>query len=1721
MNNIIRKAKNTLTLFVCLVFSMFLVLAFSNNSNERVSAHLTKTQTMYNSDHSYSFIYTRIDNRPNRMGLYAADIPVFSEKPAGPCPSGNSGQDPSLHSYDDGSQMDLSNTYCKNLATGEYSRNPYVFYSNYTGSNPVITANTLAGDEKKAINTNVYIFGFSQINYFGGNFNYLQPKATFPNFTRNTANSLYPPALYKYNGSFESLNIGLNFGIDAAYYYNDDADLYGGLYSDDSDVGHITSTTNLAEGVYFIAGGWKNYNLNFFGNESSLDDSVMFGWQSTFVYDVTPPNVSFSPTSNNAYARQSVSVYANGGNSPIYRMQYAWANYSWSSIPDSSWIDVDLSTYAPSFHINSVSKTISSGSVLSGMRYLHVKVEDYAGNVTRTASGAYYIDNTLPNVSLFASPTSSSQTLTSPSNYVNSMKIEVNTYDGHSGIDPLYTEYCVSENSGSCTSGEWVTYNFVNDAHTVNEFTIGINLNGTRYLLLKNIRDKAGNLVSAMPPMVYSQGGSQSAGSNADWVYYIVRFDNTPPEITVSIDDETYFNNNVSVKLTRSDADSGLPTTNSYQYCYSTSYTSCSSSWSTYTSGSNFTLNKPSGTYNSETRYLLVKQINDNATIPSVGLTYNNLITGSTYTSGSLTWHYIKLMFDTAVPGGTITPVTNSPTGETMLVFNIVWSESITGFTKEDVTTTNVKPLSQNGVSVSSDSGTTMQITVLSSIANGSSGNTCISISAGKVVDRAGNGNASVSQKCVTVNRVGPTGTLTRNGPAVTAKTTLTFNIAWSETITGFTTGDVTPTNGTVTKVSASSGNSMTITVSSSITSGVGDTCVSIGANKVYRQGTSIMNSAVQKVCTTVDKRTPTAVITPVENTVGRTVGIEFEIEWNKPIYGLEEDKLTLRAWNPANMAFVEGISSSSGTFMTITTGNYMPTLGREAVCMSIEAGKIFDDDNNSNAAVAEKCVWIDTDSPKVTSPTGNSSGTTTKQNYEVAIEWSEPINLSTFTTDDIVVTNGEITYINPLDGTLQYIGVKSYVAIGSTGSTCISIPAGVIIDQTGVNSNLAFPTSGSYCKTVDRTLLTGSITNVTSTPTNSTSLSFRVNWSKSAAGFTKEDVLVDTGNGTVTAVGSSPSTTMTISVTASIASGSLGEVCISIPAGKVNVSGDTAVVNQAVSQRCIFVDRKTPTISSVTSNNTEWTNSDVTVFVTAYDNDEYDKDIQYSFDDGSTWQSSNNKTYSQNQATPVKVRVKDSAGNVKAWATPITINKIDKSQVNFSIVTETVTASDATNGNVKVKVSIGSGDIGPSGLHSIVISIPDTSFSKTCSANEFCYTLAYTGAVDVSIAVKNNAGTRKTEVRTIEVNKMLKPLTGYVSNYIEKYIVEEYAEVLVGKNGQISTSGTNKRTSRVVIDSNNFALTIHGDRNNSPTIPLELIASALYGVGVNSNTTKVVIREAILYSSDETFDSTTRLATYKSPEDPYTNPIPVLANLLPLNSSCVNGAKSVCSRTDYLRMWIMINGMPQMPKIVTINTLDVTPKTTSPITALSNVEYGGIYEVQPVSFKDYGGNEIDAGQTVTTIEYNGEVVESIDTRKLGTYTITTIATDSAGVESFPLIRTVVIEDTTKPTISLIGKEVIRVHKGKVYLDEGVKVNDNVDGELVILSSDEVDYNKVGNYKIRYYYVDSSGNASDVLTRTIEVRYNFLPLIIAGASVTLIVGAYLIVALTKKKKRII
>lgn len=188
---------------------------------------------------------------------------------------------------------------------------------------------------------------------------------------------------------------------------------------------------------------------------------------------------------------------------------------------------------------------------------------------------------------------------------------------------------------------------------------------------------------------------------------------------------------------------------------------------------------------------------------------------------------YTPPVLDTTPPTLVITTNnSNLGVGDTAAI-TFTWSEIVTGFANDDITTTG------GTLSTISGSGTTYTATFTPTASSTTNG--VITVGSNVVVDTSSNANTSGDTLTMTVNTVvdttAPTVAITTSDNSLTIGETATITFTWSETITGFADSDITTTGGTLSSIS---GSGLTYTATFTPTaSSTADGVITVGANAV------------------------------------------------------------------------------------------------------------------------------------------------------------------------------------------------------------------------------------------------------------------------------------------------------------------------------------------------------------------------------------------------------------------------------------------------------------------------------------------------------------------------------------------------------------------------------------------------------------------------------------------------------------------------------------------------------------------------------------------------------------------------------------------------------------------------------------------------------------------------------------------------------------------------
>ena len=131
--------------------------------------------------------------------------------------------------------------------------------------------------------------------------------------------------------------------------------------------------------------------------------------------------------------------------------------------------------------------------------------------------------------------------------------------------------------------------------------------------------------------------------------------------------------------------------------------------------------------------------------------------------------------------------------------------------------------------------------------------------------------------------------------------------------------------------------------------------------------------------------------------------------------------------------------------------------------------------------------------------------------------------------------------------------------------------------------------------------------------------------------------------------------------------------------------------------------------------------------------------------------------------------------------------------------------------------------------------------------------------------------------------------------------------------------------------------------------------------------------------------------------------------------------------------------------------------------------------------------------------EFDGNLTDQIvidasdvNTAIQDTYTVTYRIDDPNG-NFATTTRTVIVQDTVAPVITIIGDSSLTLERYANYVDAGATALDSYDGDLTssIVTYDDVDTSIESTYLVTYNVVDAAGNVADQAVRLVQVGAYF------------------------------
>ncbi len=540
-----------------------------------------------------------------------------------------------------------------------------------------------------------------------------------------------------------------------------------------------------------------------------------------------------------------------------------------------------------------------------------------------------------------------------------------------------------------------------------------------------------------------------------------------------------------------------------------------------------------------------------------------------------------QVAYDGTVPTVTINQGSGQtdPTPTSPIVFDVLFSEAVLGFSPASVTLSGTAGATTATVS---GSGPGYTVSVSGMVQTGT---VIASIAAGAVADAAGNANAASTSTDNVVTFAIPAPTVTINQAAGQADPTnaspILYTVVFSEAVNGFTAGDVSfagstaggPLAATLSVVTP--GTAFTVSVTGMSSSGT--VVPSIPAGAAISIATSLPNAA----SSSTDNSVTYDIIQPAV-TINQAGGqdptnaspILFTVVFSEVVAGFGNGSVSLSGSAGATTATVSGGPSTYQVSVSGMTGN-------GTVIASIAAGAAADLAGNTNTASTstDNVVTYDTVAPTVTINQDLAQADPTNGSPIVfTVVFGEAV--TNFTTGDVSFAGSTVG--GTLAGTVTGSGASYSVSVtGMTGSGLVvaSILAGKATDLAG-NPNVA-STSTDNQVAYDGVAPTVTINQTLgqADPTNGASISFTVAFSESVTGFATGDVSFasSTVGGTLVGTVAGSGSTYTVTVTGMAGT---GLVVASIPAGKAADSAGNPNAASTSTDNQVAYDGVAPTVT-------------------------------------------------------------------------------------------------------------------------------------------------------------------------------------------------------------------------------------------------------------------------------------------------------------------------------------------------------------------------------------------------------------------------------------------------------------------------------------------------------------------------------------------------------------
>lgn len=389
--------------------------------------------------------------------------------------------------------------------------------------------------------------------------------------------------------------------------------------------------------------------------------------------------------------------------------------------------------------------------------------------------------------------------------------------------------------------------------------------------------------------------------------------------------------------------------------------------------------------------------------------------------------------------------VTASP-----FTITVTFSEEIENFALSDLTVTNGTV--SNLIEVTSDRVYTAAITP-----SGDPVTVNVLIPAGAVTDAAENANTTSNAFAVRYDTASLTVGLTDTVPAVTNSTSVQVTATFSEEVIGFTAGDLTITNGTLSNFNSDANPVFTFDIAPNAS---GTVSIALAADIATDLSGLKDNLAATTLSFTSDITSPSVAITSAESDLTVENPFSVTITFSEDINNFVVGDITLSNATASNF--------TETTADRVYTVDINPTSEPASINVSINAGVVTDNVGNTNTASNTFAIYFDT--ATLTAVIGHDGGAITNlASTTGSATFVEAV--TGFTLDDLSIINGTVSNLSTLDNIIFNFDITP----AGDGAVTVGLAADRAVDAlTGLKSNEA---ATNLVFTSDRTAPTVSST--------------------------------------------------------------------------------------------------------------------------------------------------------------------------------------------------------------------------------------------------------------------------------------------------------------------------------------------------------------------------------------------------------------------------------------------------------------------------------------------------------------------------------------------------------------------------------------------------------------------------------------------------------------------